>query len=318
MKTKLVILLILAFWQHSKAQELPLILDKQGTFEILSRTDYTMPGFGFTKVEITANLQKIVELVNTIRKNPVLTAMKGFDGRARIYTVSTKDQEYYGIPARISFEFAAWYRTKDGKDVRGLIEPPEWSLTINKLVPGGQFSSDRLSSQPDFFTVPIKKETIEPGVDVYDGECYVVYNPNRPAYWLPVTVKEAFDVVFAESKKITDQIQRDFMMKYLNDEWNAIPKEDWNKPATLSGMVSRVGTNPDFPPIMKVNSAYWDKTLPKSDIQFINLRITGNKTFLEQRTKEYLKANSISYHEARFEESLNINTVLSLVSLIRK
>lgn len=315
MKTKLIILLILAFGQRSNAQELPLILDKPGTFEILSRTDYTMPEFGFTKTEVTANLQKIIAVVNTVRKNPILTEMKGFDGRARIYTIGMKDEESYGVPSRISFEFAAWYRMKDGREARGLIEPPEWSLYINQLQPGW---SSGFSRKPDFFAVPEKKETITPGIDVYDGECYVVYNPDRPDYWLPVTVKEAFDVVFAENKKNKDQIQRDMMMEYLNAEWEAIPKEDWNKPATLSGMVSRVGTQPGFPKIMKVNPAYWDKSRPKSDIQFINLRMIGNKKFLEERTKEYLEKNSISYHCARFEESLDLDFVRSLKPSVGK
>ena len=73
------------------AQELPLILDKQGTFEILSRTDYTMPGFGFPRAEITANLKEINNLISTVRQNGVLTEMMGFVGRARIYTVSMKE-----------------------------------------------------------------------------------------------------------------------------------------------------------------------------------------------------------------------------------
>ena len=101
----LLIILLCPRWTY--AQELPLVLDKQGTFEILSRTDYTMPDFGFAKAEMTANLQRIKELVNVIRKNPVLTEMKGFDGRARIYTISMKDEHSYGVPSRISFEFAS-------------------------------------------------------------------------------------------------------------------------------------------------------------------------------------------------------------------
>ena len=319
MKKVLVFLICLSWSQFFvQAQELPLILDKQGTFEILSRTNYTMPDFGFTKAEMTANLQKITELVNVMCKNPVLTEVKGFDGRVRIYTISTKDNDSYGVPSRISFEFAAWYRLNDGREVRGLIEPPEWSLIINKLAPAGQFSSDRFSTKPDFFTIPLKKETIEPGIDVYDGECYLVYNSDRPDYWLPVTVKEAFDVVFAENRKITDQIQRDFLMKYLNEEWNAIPAEEWNKPATFSGMVSRVGIDPTFPPIMKVNPLYWNKKLPKSAIQFIYFRMINNRPFLKNNTAEYLKNNSISYHESRFEESLDMNMVRSLVPLIGK
>jgi hypothetical protein len=49
------------------AQKQPEINDKPGTFEILSRTNYTMSDCGFTKAEMTANLQKITELINTFR-----------------------------------------------------------------------------------------------------------------------------------------------------------------------------------------------------------------------------------------------------------
>jgi len=312
--------LFLGMITGSLAQELPLILDHLGTFEILSRTDYVMADCGFTKAEMTSNLQEIKELVAVIRKNPVLLDLKGFDGRARIYNaINCRDDGAYGVPSRISFEFASWFRNKDGTAARILMEPPEWSLIINKLVPLGHgFYSDRFSRNPDFFTVTEKKETIEPGIDVYDGECYVVYNPDRPDYWIPVTVKEAFDVVFAENRKITDQIQRDMMLEYLNAEWEAIPKENWNKPATFSGMVSRVGTNEGFPFIMKVNPAYWDKNRPKSDIQFIYFRMVGNKTYLKQNTAAALKNNGISYALYRFEESLDIDFVRSLKPLVGK
>jgi hypothetical protein len=300
------------------AQELPLLLEHPGTFEILSRADYTSPECKFTKNEVAANLQKIILLVNTVRKNSVLSEMKGFDGRARIYNVGCKYDGSYGIPARISFEFASWFQKKDGTPARGFIEPPEWSLYMNKLLPGGYpFSSDNFSTKPDYFTVPIKKETLEPGIDVYDGECYAIYDPGRPPYWLPVTVKEAFDAVIASLKKNTDPVQQDYLMKYIDQEWEAIPEADRDKPATLSGMISRVGTNPAFPPIMKVNLAYWDKNLPRSDIQFIYFRMIGNRQLLRSNTALYLEKNSISYHEARFEESLDIKFVRSLKSLIR-
>lgn len=312
----LILALITAPQIFTLAQELPLVLEKQGNFEILSRTDYAGTGCSFTKAEMTSNLQKITELVTIVRKNPVLNELKGFDGRARIYnSIACQQEGIFGVPARISFEFAAWYRLKDGREVRGLIEPPEWSMHINSLQPGW---SSGFSRKPDFFAIPEKKEPIAPGIDIYDGECVVIYNPDRPDYWLPVTVKEAFDVVFAENKKNTDQIQRDFMQQYLNAEWEAIPADYRNKPATLSGMVSRVGTQEGFPLIVKINPAYWDKSRPKSDIQFITFRMITNKPFLKQRTREYLEKNSISYHCARFEESLDFDFVRSLVPIIGK
>jgi len=307
-------LLLLAFTLFS--QELPLILDKQGTFEILKRTNYTSPECKFTQAEAAANLQKIIALVAIVRKNPVLAEMKGFDGRARIYnSIACQYEGLYGVPARISFEFAAWYRLKDGKEEHNLMEPPEWSLNLNTIQPGW---TSGFSRKPDMIAVPEKKETLAPGIDIYDGEYVVIYDPARPAYWLPVTVKEAFDVAYAENKRNSDEIQWGFAKKMQDEEWAAIPPEDWNKPATFSGMLSRVGTKTGFPLIMKPNPAYWDKSRPKSDIQFITFRMITNKKFLAQRTKEWLKANSISYHCARFEESLDLDFVRSLVPMIGK
>jgi hypothetical protein len=298
------------------AQELPLILDKQGTFEILNRTDYSGSDCSFTKTEMTANLQKINEMVAIVRENHVLSEMKGFDGRARIYTtIACQYEEFYGVPVRVSFEFAAWYKMKDGREARGLIEPPEWSLHMNVIQPGW---TSGFSRKPDFFAVPEKKETIAPGIDIYDGECFVLYNPDRPDYWLPVTAKEAFEVAYAEQKRNSDEVQWGYAKKMLDEEWAAFSEEDWSKPATFSGVLSRVGTLEGFPKIMKVNPSYWDKSKPKSDIQFITFRMITNEKFLTQRTQEYLDKNSISYHCARFEESLDIDFVKSLLPLISK
>ncbi len=298
----------------AQSKELPLILDKPGTFEILSRTDYAGTGCSFTQAEMAGNLQRINDLVAIVRKNPVLSELKGFDGRARIYsTIACQQEGVYGVPSRISFEFAAWYRMKDGSEKRNLIEPPEWSIYLNTIQP---FWTSSFSKQPDFIAVPEKKENVAPGIDVYDGECFVLYDPDQPDYWLPVTVKEAFDVAYADLKKTSDEIQWGYIKQMLDEEWAAIPQSDWNKHATMSGMISRVGTRTGFPKIMKLNPAYWDKSGSTSEIQFITFRMITNQRFLSQRTQEYLQANSISYQCARFEESLDLDFVKSLMLLI--
>ena len=310
------IILLIAFQSVIFAQELPLLLDKTGSFEVLNRTDYAASDCNFTKADITSNLQRINEMVNIVRKNEVLSAMKGFDGRARIYnSLACQYEGLYGVPARISFEFAAWFKNRDGREARGLIEPPEWSLYINTIQPGWTAGFSR---KPDFFAVPENKETLAPGSDVYDGEGFVLYNPERPDYWLPVTVKETFDVAYAEIKRNSDEIQWSYAKPMLDDELAGFSPDDLKKPATMSGMISRVGILEGYPKIIKPNPAYWDKSRPKSDIQFITFRMITNKKFLCQRTQEYLKNNSISYHSARFEESLDMDFVRSLVQHIGK
>lgn len=304
------------------AQELPLITDKPGTFEILGRTDYAFTDCEFTRSELTANLQKIKELVNTVRKNPVLSDIRGFDGRARIYSVDCKENGNYGLPSQISFEFASWFRKKDGTAARMLIEPPEWSLIINRLKPttGSEFSASRLYGGQKYFTVPSKKETIDKGIDVYGGECFVLYNPNRPPYWLPVTVGEAFaclkDIYKADPNKNTAA----YMLKVIEDEYAATPVTEMNKPAYSGGGrgLSRISSDNQYPQVVRINPEYWDRSLPKSSIQFIYFRSVQNKDYYRKLKEEYLQKNSISYNLYRFLELFDMKDIQALVPLIGK
>jgi hypothetical protein len=306
------------------AKELPLVLDKPGAFEILSRTDYTSPECGFTRADTTTNLQRITDLVNTIRQNPVLNDMKGFNGRARIYNVTCTDVDSYGVPSRISFEFSSFFLSTKGEVTWRKDEPPQWSIYINKPNPVGYgFSSGSFNSRHGYFTVPLKKETLEPGIDVYDGECFVIYDPSRAAYWIPVTVNEAFATVREENQNDKDRVAAEYMKKYIEKEYSEIPEADRDKPAYYGGNLSRVSSQPGalemeniFPCIMKVNPEYWDKSLPKSAIQFISFRSIPHKEYLKKLKEEYLQNNSTSYHLKLFEESFGMDDIRRLVPLI--
>ena len=306
------------------AQELPLITDKQGTFKILSRTDYVGYDCGFTKAEVTANLERITDLVTVVRQNPVLTDLKGYEGRARIYNLNCKEVGGFGIPARISFEFASWFRKKDGTPAMNLIEPPEWSLYINQAKPGwgASYSHD---AKRGYFTAPLKKKTPEPGIDVYDGEWFVVYDPARPPYWIPVTVNEAFAAVRENSKKEENEIAAKYLNEFIEKEWNEIPEDYRDKPAYFGGGISRVyykpgadGMDSIFPGIVKVNPEYWNRELPRSAIQIINFNAIQNKKYLRQLKEEYLQKNSTSHDLKRFEESFDMDDIRRLVPLIGK
>ncbi len=294
--------------------ELPLLPDKPGTFKSLSRTDYAPAGCGFTRAEMGEGLKEITGLVDVMRKNPVLTDMKGFEGRARIYNVTCDDKGGYGLPARVSFEFASWFMSKEGKPTFIAIEPPEWSIVLNKPNPVGTLLGIH-TFEGDLFMIPPHKETIQPGIDRYDGEVYVLYNPDRPAYWLPVTVNEAFDALRARARRNPDKRAAEYTLKFTESQYAAIPEADRNKPAHSTGTAS---ANPSFPPIVRVNPEYWNKSLPRSAVQFLFFRMISNKKFLENRRKEALEGNSISYALYRFEESLDMDMVRSLVPLIRK
>ncbi len=127
------------------------------------------------------------------------------------YTMSTaNDKGSYGIPSRISFEFCGMVPLKDGNEEYNSMEPPEWTMIINQIIPiGNGFSSALFDRVSGIFSVPLKKETPEPGIDMYDGECFVVYDPSRPPYWIPVTVDEAFAAVKKANEQETDRSSAD-------------------------------------------------------------------------------------------------------------
>lgn len=321
MKKKIAICLFLATGIGTGlfAQESPLVTDKPGTFKILNRTDYVGYDCGFTKTEITANLERIADVVSVIRQNPVLTDIRGFEGRARIYNLNCKEVSRYGVPSRISFEFSSWFRRKDGTIVMNAIEPPEWSLYINQAKPGWG-SSYSQNAKHGYFTAPLRKRTVEPGIDVYDSEWFVIYDPSRAPYWIPVTVSEAFAAV-REANKTASQYLKDFIEK----EWNDIPEDFRDKPAYFGGGISKVyhkpgadGMDSIFPRIVKVNPDYWNRELPRSAIQIINFNAVQNKDYLRRLKEEYLENNSTSHDLKRFEESFGMEDIIRLLPLIGK
>ena len=68
-----------------------------------------------------------------------------------------------------------------------------------------------------------------------------------------------------------------------------------------------------MPQIMKPNPAYWNRSLPKSAIQIMKFILPADKKYLQNASEERLKQNGIGYHEAKFEEVLDINLFASLI-----
>jgi hypothetical protein len=137
---------------------------------------------------------------------------------------------------------------------------------------------------------------------------------------LPVTVKEVYTKLIAHWKAKQDEVASEFMSQYIESEYAAVSADDMYLPAHAGTECpySQIGTDPDFPPILVVNPEYYNKKLPRSTIQFLYFRIINNRPFLKSRTAESLKGNSISYNLYWFEESLDIQTVQSLLPLINK
>lgn len=293
MKTKLSILIfftLLVTSLRAQPEKIPYLGDKPGTFEILSRTDYSMSQ-KFTPAEMAANMERIKELVSIVRQDPVLADIKGFMGRARIYDISSAQKCRFGVAARVSFEFSDYLYSK-GKITYNTIEPPEWTILLNKI--SGYWNG--FNTEKCMFTTPFNKKTIAPGVDVYDNFTFVIYDPARPPYWVPVTVEEAFAIAREEAKKEKNEIAAKYLNEFLENEWAAISPANLKNQAYFGGGISRVtdssgygGEENLFPPIVKVNPEYWNKNLPKSAIQFIVLTMSMDKKYMQSEYESCVK-----------------------------
>lgn len=333
---KAILLTALFLFLIRLSAQYPLILNKQGNFQVINWDVYRYSECGFTKAEQTSHYQKLLSIINAIKtKNPILNELKGFDAVARIFAEHCDPKFGYGIPAMINFEFAAWFMDK-GKEMAMTSEPPSWKIYINRprQINGFQYTTYSSSSEvktgfnknaweaagkklQELFYTTGEKETLVPGLDRYNKQDIVIYNPDRPAYWLPVTVREVYSLLFDYWKLDPDKAQSETIVKLLENEYELFTEEEKDGYAYGfgKGVMAKIGTNTSSPQVMRVNPAYWNRNLPKSAIQFITFTISENKKYLESTAAEYLKKNSISYHEAKFEAVFD---VYSLVSVIDK
>jgi hypothetical protein len=197
---KLLILFFLLNGTILSAQELKLIHDKIGTFKVINSSFLSFEVNRYGKPGLDASFQKLEGVASAVRKNQLMSEMKGFDCDARVMGADFRERNGYGIPSQMVFNFCCWY-LENGKAVRWNIEPPHWDMKINQLNPflaGGAFQYT--SNKPwqnirkgfnyelwvkaaeninEIFFQPGKKVNIGNGIDQYNDETIVIFNPDQ-------------------------------------------------------------------------------------------------------------------------------------------
>lgn len=316
---------------HTLAQDYPLLTEHPGAFKLIDWGVYTHYSCGYTKTETTINYQKIKALTEVVRRNPVFINQKGFDCETYVYAKNCPDKNGYGIPSELSFGFCGYYSNK-GKVSISRIEPPSWKVKVNDLnsftgrsygqgaskpteptKPGFDFArwnavNDRLS---ECFSFPGPREVLDNGIDRYSSELIVVYNPDRPPYFLPVTFRELAENTIAYWKLHPYKEEAELALKMVEDEYARIPESErdgWAYNNTYDPRIALLGVTP-IPgpqPVVRINPAYWNRKLPRSSIQFLTFYRLADTQRYARETAEALKHQSTGYHLSRFLEALDI------------
>ncbi len=324
------------FFAH--AQDYPLIPNHPGTFELIDWGVYTHWDCGFTKSETTANYQKIIGISNLVRKNPVFTDQKGFNCYAYVFAENCPDKFGYGIPGKIRFDFGDWFMDK-GQPKFYKIEPPSWSIFANTLEhtfgPNYSLGAPKPTEKPkegfnyekwksvsdklhDIIYLPGQKEELGNGIDRYSSEQIVVYNPERPPYYLPVKFRELAGLLIEYWKLHPDKFEADLMLGMLEAEYakfSEAERDGWayNNINDDRSPVLKITTKPGPQPVVRLNPEYWNKKLSRSAIQLLVFnRLTDTKRLTREK-EEALKHNSTGYSLLRFEEALDIKMFSVLI-----
>lgn len=301
---------------------------KTGTWRFenhLPEKGFKLRNGSLNATENIAFKKNIADLAAWFHQNhPMLKNPKGYDLRALTTYVwsdyTTVNESEYGIPASMGFLFELF----DNKGGKWTIEPPQINFDINATYGGiggiyftpesivddgtrydlslSKKVEEALRNLTQYFQVFPMKETIFPGVDVYtmyrDGwqqnghQTIVVYNPERPNYWLPVTVKEMADAHLAYYSLIQKREIDRMIYEELQKEIAELSAEELASPAYFGHnehFVLKVNGNGMGLPIMRFNPDYWDKSLPITAIQllsFYHINLT-EKEMDEQEQRSY-------------------------------
>ena len=224
----------------------------------------------------------------------VMNNPKGFD--LWVYLTGYWNDKYnkqpgnYGRRCELNFDFRMFYR--EGGIWK--VEPPHWSFEINNTeaghgtnsnLPGWDNTQDPASLEipmdkaaanlNDLFrTFPLVRD-IAPGVRLYGGGNLIVFNPDRPPFWIPVTVREIanYKLEYYKYKEV-------HLLPYLKVEIAKLTEADMSSPAysgneelfvlnvhpILEDQDKETGGK-----LMRFNPDYWDRSLPPSAIQFMSL-----------------------------------------------
>ena len=199
------------------------------------------------------------------QRYPMLGQPKGYDLLATTRYVwddsTAKSDAEYGIPAAIDFTFLVFFA--DGTQSAAV------DTALARL--RGYFAAFPLKQQP------------LPGVHVYetsDGGYWhvVIFNPDRPPFWIPVTVRDVADASVAYYALFLKTELDRLLLQELKKEIASLSPQELAAPAHMghdSHFVLKVNGQGQGLPLMRFNPAYWDTTLPTTAVQFITYGRAG-------------------------------------------
>lgn len=285
--------------------------DRPGRFEGLVDRDLSGGGadergaaYAWTRAESADYGRQLQQIVDRVGTTPVLADPRGFDWHVHAAPMGLDSKTGYGMASQLYFLFEPWQQV-DGKVFKWTTEPPQWHVYVNVLdrvagahrhfvpqfyqqPPTPGFNQQRLDDAARelnrLFVPPGVRRIVQPGVDRY-GQWLFLYDPQRPDYWLPVSIREVFQLTRNYLQADPDESAKQ-LLELLQREWEQFSPAQREGPAyadtTGRNIVSEVSSDAAALPMMRVNPAYWNKALPRSAVQCMVMQIHPGRQDLQR------------------------------------
>jgi len=359
MKTTIFFVVLILFMGASFAQDFVYQPDKPGKFIFDNHLD-KCPG-----VDATAFTSKLTIIVEWVRRNnPVLDHPTGFDalvGLTGSYCDGKNKKEDYGLRSSINFSFNHFYiengvsckatgNTAHGTEI--IINSPIYYISTQFDEAGFKTDDPPHLKQPlekalqnlhtYYTTAPIIKE-IAPGVRLYAEVGWfkgvlLIFNPDRPDIWIPVTVKEIMEAKLAyyKVKQEIDSINyekmvagwakmnftpdpnhsmRPMLYDVIKKEFGNFTDEELSKPAYSGASeesgVSTINVRGDGRAVVKFNPACWDRSLPVTAVQYMSWQYRPESELELEKFKP--RNNGLTDYVGLFFNSLPVEKLGELI-----
>jgi hypothetical protein len=259
------------------------------------------------KADFENNLNFVAEWFHKNVK--MLAEPRGFDLPVtfnNIWDEEYKTRNYnYAYRCEMDFVFQLFIVEK-GKQTKWTIEPPHYEIDINNTEAGHGTNFDAGDLKDLFVVFPLVKE-FSPGVRLYGDGNLIVFNPNQPEFWVPLTVREVVNAKLAYYYEADKSIY-DFIKPIVEK----MTEEELNAPAYYGSddAILNVNGKLDGLQIMRFNKDYWNQSLPKTAIQFIGLWYRPANEF---DMDEFIKNNGHPHYGQLLMNDLPLKELGSLI-----
>ncbi len=266
-------------WDYSFTKE------KKGGYR--SEANYSM-----TASETKIFRQKINNIVEFLHQSSVLSSPKGFTASVKSCVYSNVYKINYDlsklnkalIQSEIVVRFCPIFKNKAGKIITESDEVSHCDFMLNnpytttytyQNYEGDGYNKGINSAAKELNELFIKPGIIRDfgnGITAYNDGVVIIAQTKKP-YWIPVTVGELFDLQIKLWEQISKKEGNTAVLDVIKQEKSKYTPEELKLPAySANDKISKITDKKNDMAYMRFNPDYFDKSLPRTDIQLITIK----------------------------------------------